>query len=433
MEDLVYLSQRSFHHKRYYYLANLVRHVLDQHKRPVRVLVIGKTPNMILESFLLERFAFQVALFSKYSPELRKVALRNGVDNVSFSTEDMYDIVFVKQPLQHHVKEAFQKSLKWVVIDEFYSAKPPSAWFKHKKRHEIPNIFHVYPTTMSQVDLGVFSVESKPRLASISNSNDTFAIITPTYQRPQNKTLEYLRTTYECVMAQEDKNWEWFIVGDEYGSGFEKDLEFLNDPRIHKMDLFCAGERHYMLKDWSNLGCYAYNTGVKWAKRRGLNLIVNLDDDDEWLPDHLACLRFGFDKGANFVCTLAQHIDLGILPRVSGLKVQPIVPGLGRMVNSCFAYDANVLDWIKDPSYASSLPCDGQQLNKFCRHLNLEAVCVPWLTVLHTREAQKDVEVRWVREWTGDSQPPKGWKKILEKHEKSWIRANNSDFRKFVS
>lgn len=379
--------------------------------RPIRFCVLGKS-DYELEVMLLRHLP-HVVLFVKHTPEMQRLGLSLGHGNIKWRHDGhtCFDVVYVcnDADLVAHAKLAFLYATKYVFVQNFVSRGVKTA----RPRIEV------------SLDLGVFPI--KQSLATIhehekDHETETLAVVTPTYQRASNKTREYLRVTYANLLGQTDKNWCWFIVGDEYGKNFESDLEFIDDSRVFKMDLLCAGERNYFAGQWCNLGCYAYNTAVKWALQKGYRFVVNMDDDDEWLPDHLSCIRKGFLRGANFVCTRAQHVTNQLLPSVDSLSIHSILPKMGQMVNSSFAFDAKALEWLKDPSFSfQAWPCDGQQLEAFAAQTNLYALCVPMCTVLHVRENNNETVHRSVRLWLMPTEAPDGWTKDTKENETPWV------------
>lgn len=94
------------------------------------------------------------------------------------------------------------------------------------------------------------------------------SIITPCYNAEK-----YIHETYESVMSQTFKDFEWIIINDASSDKTKEILETLKDPRIkiHHKDI---------------------NEGVSLARNKGLelatgDLIAFLDADDFWLPRKL--------------------------------------------------------------------------------------------------------------------------------------------------
>jgi len=96
--------------------------------------------------------------------------------------------------------------------------------------------------------------------------NTAFSIILPTYNRK-----EYFKNALDSILNQENENWELIII---------------NDGKIDLKDIIPEDKRIKYIKNEKTIGAPASrNIGIKLAKSE---IIAYLDDDDEWLPDHLS-------------------------------------------------------------------------------------------------------------------------------------------------
>nr|WP_294864305.1 glycosyltransferase [uncultured Pseudogulbenkiania sp.] len=124
--------------------------------------------------------------------------------------------------------------------------------------------------------LGVMAMISGPRVPALSwksadESGPDFSIIVPTYNRP-----EFLSNALRSILEQTYRSFEVIVVNDA-GCDVEQVISALNQ----------SGQILY-LRQPRNMGLSAArNAALRVARGRYL---VNLDDDDMMLPDHLAVL-----------------------------------------------------------------------------------------------------------------------------------------------
>lgn len=119
-------------------------------------------------------------------------------------------------------------------------------------------------------------------------------MVIPSFNRP----LFLKRRSIPSVLQQTYTNWEIIVAGD----GPEDDslrcaAESFGDPRIRYTEIRRPDYRALSKRQlWHAAGAAARNHGVKEA--RG-DIIAPLDDDDEFLPDHLADSVHALTRGAN--------------------------------------------------------------------------------------------------------------------------------------
>jgi len=104
-----------------------------------------------------------------------------------------------------------------------------------------------------------------------------FSIITPTFRRP-----ELLKRNIISVQQQTYKNYEHIIVDDGNDNQTARLIEELSDDRII-----------FIQHDSNRRAAASYNTGI--LKSRG-DLILFLDDDDEYLPTFLEKMSSEFSR-----------------------------------------------------------------------------------------------------------------------------------------
>lgn len=114
------------------------------------------------------------------------------------------------------------------------------------------------------------------------NVSTTISIIMPTFDR-----AEELRAAIHSICSQTDKDWILYIVGDncpvlpEVMKTLEKDA--VASPFLSRIRWWNLSERK---KQW---GAVSRNYGLRMLAKT--DWVTYLDDDNTWLPSHLASLR----------------------------------------------------------------------------------------------------------------------------------------------
>jgi len=126
----------------------------------------------------------------------------------------------------------------------------------------------------------------------INTTMTKFAIITPTYKRPDGKSPFYVNRALNSILEQEYKNYKVFLIGDDYTDHDEFDSfgEGFSDENFYKENLPKAVERdEYTNKEiiWKYGGCNATNYGIDLALQENIDYICMLDHDDKWKSNHL--------------------------------------------------------------------------------------------------------------------------------------------------
>jgi glycosyltransferase involved in cell wall biosynthesis len=119
-----------------------------------------------------------------------------------------------------------------------------------------------------------------------------FAIIIPTYKRPDGKSPFYVNRALNSILNQVYKNYKVFLIGDRYDGQDEFDLfgEGFSSENFYKENLPKALERdEYKNKEilWKYGGCKATNYGIDLALQENIDYVCMLDHDDKWNPNHL--------------------------------------------------------------------------------------------------------------------------------------------------
>lgn len=143
-----------------------------------------------------------------------------------------------------------------------------------------------------------------------------FAVVIPTYERPDGKTNELLIRALNSVRSQTFPYYEIFLIGDQWGK--IKELKKISDHfACNLINLSKAKERHkYEFGDYRLFcagGVNATNKGIEEALTKGYNHICHLDHDDYWREDHLEIISSKAERYF-MVVTKSTYMD-GTLPK----------------------------------------------------------------------------------------------------------------------
>lgn len=109
--------------------------------------------------------------------------------------------------------------------------------------------------------------------------NKTFSVFTCTF----NTTDLQLRRLYNSIKAQTYPDWNWYILDDSRDDETVKRIRRLNDPRI------------IVYRNYTNHGSIGFNKHSIAMLCDG-DYLVEVDHDDELLPDCLSKIKEAFDK-----------------------------------------------------------------------------------------------------------------------------------------
>ena len=123
----------------------------------------------------------------------------------------------------------------------------------------------------------IINVFKNNMLQTKDADNPLFSIITPTYKTSN----EFIDRLYQSLVNQKYTNWEWVILDDSPNSVVIDYIKSMNDPRI------------VIFKNVTNHGCVGFNKRVIGMACNG-DYVVEVDHDDELLPDALLTLYYAF-------------------------------------------------------------------------------------------------------------------------------------------
>lgn len=137
------------------------------------------------------------------------------------------------------------------------------------------------------------------------------AIIIATYQRQDGMTPFYLKRALESIKNQTFKDYQVYVIGDNYESNNEfKEIVDLY-PELIYFNLKKSNEREkYSFGDYRLFcagGVTAAKIGIDLAVSAGYKYVCHLDHDDFWEPNHLELISQVAELDPLFICTLSTH------------------------------------------------------------------------------------------------------------------------------
>ena len=155
-------------------------------------------------------------------------------------------------------------------------------------------------------------------------NRDTFAIIIPTYQRPDGRTPVLLKRALDSVFAQSYTNFKIYLIGDKYEDEQElsnlisqypqKQIYYENLPIAKERSKYSMGSREL----WCSGGVNATNYAIEKAMADRLQYACFIDHDDVWLPDHLQTVHDVIEQtSARWLCTKTAVNSLYFYPNIT--------------------------------------------------------------------------------------------------------------------
>ncbi|WP_297574237.1 rhamnan synthesis F family protein [uncultured Deefgea sp.] len=172
------------------------------------------------------------------------------------------------------------------------------------------------------------AIRASASYQSAFEANPKISIIIPTF----NRADILLERTIPSVLAQNYQNWELIIIGDQMANESAAKLANVSeiDPRIGFYNLKRRGRYpNFDGPRWYVAGTKPVNFGLRVATGQW---IAHLDDDDEFLPDHLSSLlRTAQLARAEWVhAQVLFKDDQGVDQTIVG-AAQPVQGGISRI------------------------------------------------------------------------------------------------------
>lgn len=180
-----------------------------------------------------------------------------------------------------------------------------------------------------------------------------FGIVMATYRRPylDDPTVP-LKRALSSILAQQHAHWKVFVVGDKYLNQAELTCATqccgIDGERLTLANLPVACEREYesdQWKRWATGGTSAMNYALELIRLDNITHVAHLDDDDEWLPHHLAVCATAYEKNKKvaFVYTQAKSRDGVLLPAESDNKTEDLLPRARNLIHSAATWNTSLL------------------------------------------------------------------------------------------
>lgn len=224
------------------------------------------------------------------------------------------------------------------------------------------------------------------------------AIITATYDRPKQSSIDMLKHCWEFLSSQTHTEWKWFLTGDAYENN-EEITSFVNTlppEKISFENMKTPGERGILKGGllWCNAGATAMNASIERALGEGFEWMAHLDDDDSWEDNHLESIFKGILFSEHAICVHTQSKFLKLkypFPKIPG---NVMCSGAIRLYSNVVHSSTAVKFSDTDLRYKTRgpVPADADLWNRLTeKHGKESLVHVPILTVHHTEEGNPNL------------------------------------------
>lgn len=218
------------------------------------------------------------------------------------------------------------------------------------------------------------------------------AIITATYDRKNQSTLDLLQRCWDFISGQSYSKWKWFITGDAYDNieELENFVKKLPKEKVSFVNLKTPGERGRLKggRLWFNAGATAMNTSIERALSEGFTWMAHLDDDDVWDTTHLENIFKGISTHKEAICvhTQSNHLKKKEFPHIPGG-----VTCVGKFnISGKVSHSATAVKFSKtDIRYKTSgpIPADANLFAKLIQEHGLSSIVhIKGVTVQHLDE-----------------------------------------------
>jgi len=228
-----------------------------------------------------------------------------------------------------------------------------------------------------------------------------FGIKLATYFRKDGSTYEKIERCINSIKSQTYKNWKIFLVGDGYTNHeeFNRICNLVDKEKITSINLRFGHERDILklsgTKLWSCGGVFASNTSMDMMYSENIKFYSCIDDDDEWLPNHLQVLADSYKSFPDscFLYTKSYYLNT-ILPLENNvpLMYNNLLPRCGNIVHASVSWNLEKINLryrnINDQKRIYPSDADmWERVTDFCARENLKIMHIPLITVRKFDEA----------------------------------------------
>ena len=230
-----------------------------------------------------------------------------------------------------------------------------------------------------------------------------FAIAMATYKRKDGSTYEKIKRAINSISSQTHYRWKLFLVGDRYEDDeeFAKIVSMIPPEKIVYENLPVAEERDSKSFEgtalWCSAGCNAYNHSIGLANKAGYQILCHLDDDDEWLPNHLAELNKTYTMFPESVFVYTRSIYLHtVLPRQdmsNAVYYNNLMPTSANLVHSSASWRIDKIPFLYRNTLEQQRVCPADadmwgRIESYCVTNGAKVVHNPTTTVAKYDEGQ---------------------------------------------
>lgn len=231
-----------------------------------------------------------------------------------------------------------------------------------------------------------------------------FGIKIATFNKENGQTPSLFKETIQSLMNQTYKNWNLYLIGDDYEPQEEFDMlaSFVPKDKIKSLNVKLNPERKNFPKEVFHYcgGTNATNYTLDWMAKDGISHLAILDHDDIWEPNHLEVLKNAYYNypEAYFIYTKGYHNgfkrEVPNIPQTFEVKYDNLPPQLNDILHSSVSWRldkiplryANTVKLQKKDSRGEFIYGDvymWQTFKEYFKEKNYKFLFLPINTVFH--------------------------------------------------
>jgi len=236
--------------------------------------------------------------------------------------------------------------------------------------------------------------------------NIKFAIIIPTFNRSNGKSISYLKRSLDSIIKQKHKYWDIILVGDKFEpesliidlvNNYQSNLDdnnkiiYINNQKVERDYI----KNKYIL--WSCAGASSLNIGLKYARDNNYKYYCHLDDDDYWSNTHLLHLAKTYTTYPNciFANTQSTYINSFLPYEKYTLYENNRLPLSVNTIHSSISLRIDILPFYYTTTFEDIFlekPSDALLLDEIKKFLennkNYSSIYIPVLSCYHDLEGE---------------------------------------------